>query len=350
MLRDLEKPGRTLDQWAKILAVRMLSDRLFESGAPSERRVFDPPILGSYRVEKGTLCFDPQFPLDLGVRYLASFRPDGLGGFFPTLDNSSSRAAFQLPDAPPGTPTVVRQVYPSADVLPENLLKFYIHFSAPMRSGDIYRHIHLRNETGKDIELPFLELGEELWNPAMTRLTLFIDPGRIKREVKPLEEVGPALEAGKRYSLVIDRAWTDANGQKLKEPFQKHFNVGPPDRDPPNPKLWKLQPPTRGSTNPLVISFPKQMDHALAQRMIRVVVPPGELVAGEALLEDQERRWLFTPAQPWKTGPHTVLVQTTIEDLAGNNIGKAFEVDLFENIQRGLTNLTVRLPFTPTTD
>ena len=350
MVRDLEKPGRTLDQWAKILAVRMFSDRLFENGAPTERRVFDPPILGSYRVEKGTLCFDPQFPLDRGVRYLASFRPDGLGGFYHTLDTSSSPASFQLPDAPPGTPTVVRQVYPSADVLPENLLKFYLHFSAPMRGGDIYRHIHLRNEAGKDIELPFLELGEELWNPAMTRLTLFIDPGRIKREVKPLEEIGPALEAGKRYTLVIDRAWTDANGQPLKESFRKPFKVGPPDRDPPDVKLWKLQPPQRGSSKPLVLSFPKPMDHALAQRMIRVVVPPGELVAGEAVLEDQERRWIFTPAQPWKAGPHTVLVQTTIEDLAGNNIGKAFEVDLFENVQRGLTNLTVKLPFEPKAD
>ena len=31
------------------------------------------------------------------------------------------------------------------------------------------------------IELPFLEIDEELWDPAMMRLTLFIDPGRIKR-------------------------------------------------------------------------------------------------------------------------------------------------------------------------
>ena len=40
-----------------------------------------------------------------------------------------------------------------------------------------------------------------------------------------------------------------------------------------------------------------------------------------------------------------MLVQTTIEDMAGNNIGKAFEVDLFDGIQRRLTNSTVRLPF-----
>ena len=44
-------------------------------------------------------------------------------------------------------------------------------------------------------------------------------------------------------------------------------------------------------------------------------------------------------------GPHTVQVQTTIEDMAGNNIGKAFEVDLFDGVQRRLTNSTVRLPF-----
>ncbi len=51
-----------------------------------------------------------------------------------------------------------------------------------MSRGDSYRHIQLRDAKGKAVELPFLELGEELWNPDMTRLTLFIDPGRVKRE------------------------------------------------------------------------------------------------------------------------------------------------------------------------
>ena len=51
------------------------------------------------------------------------------------------------------------------------------------------------------------------------------------------------------------------------------------------------------------------------------------------------------PTQPWSRGEHTLLVQKTIEDLAGNNIGKAFEVDLFEGVQRRFTNATVRLSF-----
>jgi hypothetical protein len=40
-----------------------------------------------------------------------------------------------------------------------------------------------------------------------------------------------------------------------------------------------------------------------------------------------------------------VVVQTTIEDLAGNNIGKPFEVDVVETTQARLTKDFVKLPF-----
>src|SRR5207237_5315237 len=135
--------------------------------------------------------------------------------------------------------TVVTRVYPSANVLPENLLKFYLYFSAPMRRGHIYEHIRLLDHAGKPVELPFLEIDEELWNPDMTRLTLFIDPGRITRGVQPLEEVGPALEEGKRFTLAIDSNWLDVNGVPLKSGFEKHFKVGPADRDTPEPAKWE---------------------------------------------------------------------------------------------------------------
>lgn len=46
----------------------------------------------------------------------------------------------------------------------------------------------------------------------MTRLTLIIDPGRIKRGARPLEELGPALKAGKKYTLAIGREWRDGRG------------------------------------------------------------------------------------------------------------------------------------------
>ena len=36
-----------------------------------------------------------------------------------------------------------------------------------MSRGNIYDHIRLRGEDGKDVELPFLEIDEELWDTTM---------------------------------------------------------------------------------------------------------------------------------------------------------------------------------------
>ena len=328
--------------WKPLQWQRLLSIYAEPPGSTSANNL--PPMLGAYRIQSGILRFDPQYPLEPGILYRAIFRPDQLPG----RGGSKSepiRAVFQLPP-PNSTPdTVVTRIYPSADLLPENLLKFYIHFSAPMSRGRIYDHIHLLNSADKEVELPFLEIGEELWNPAMTRLTLLIDPGRIKRGVLPLEDIGPALEAGKSYTLVVGSEWRDAAGRRLKADFQKRFEVSPPDREPPDPSKWKIEPPKSGTRERLLVTFTDPMDHALAERVIRVVNESGALVEGQVVLEDQERRWTFAPNKPWSRGQYHLAAQTTIEDLAGNNIGKPFDVDLFEGIQRRLETSMVKLLF-----
>jgi len=144
---------------------------------------------------------------------------------------------------------------------------------------------------------------------------------------------------------VIDRVWQDATGNLLKEGYEKVFKVGPPDREPPDPAHWKIQPPKPATRDTLTIIFPKSMDHALAQRVMKVTDLAGAPIEGDTALEDEERRWQFVPANPWRRGRYQLLVQTTIEDLAGNNIGKAFEVDLFEGVQRHATRSNVKLSF-----
>jgi hypothetical protein len=336
-LEELQRSKRTREQWQRLLAVYAeQGDLMADIGLP--------PMLGAYRVESDALRFEPQFPIDPDVRYRAIFRPGQVPGQHGDEDRLLT-AVFQARPRQTNSTTVVRHVYPSAETLPENLLKFYVQFSAPMRGGHIYDYIHLRNAAGQAIELPFLEIDEELWDPTMTRLTLFIDPGRIKRGVRPLEEIGPALEAGQRYVLSIDRAWPDGTGNSLKEPFQKAFKVGPPDRDPPDPSRWKLEPPKSQTRAALTITFPEPMDYALARRVIRVTGEAGDLVSGETILTEDERQWNFTPALPWRRGAYQLVVPTTSEDLAGNNIGKTFEVDLVEPTQRRLTNSSVKLPF-----
>lgn len=336
-LRQLQGTNWHAGDWQKLLSV-------YAGQGDFIADMSVPPMLGSYRVEDGLIRFQPRFPLERGVNYRAALRPARLPG---GADNRSADiiSKFHLPTAQQKPTTVVTQIYPSGDVLPENLLKFYVHFSAPMRRGHIYDHIHLRDEAGKPVELPFLEIDEELWNPEMTRLTLFIDPGRIKRGVQPLEEIGPALEAGKRYTLEIDAAWHDNAGLPLRESFRKSFRVGAPDREPPAPATWKIKSPQAGTRDALRVNFPEPMDQALALRVIRVVNAAGGMVEGASELSDQEKCWSFTPQESWKAGTYQLRVQTTIEDLAGNNVGKPFEVELSEGEQRRFTNETVKLTF-----
>lgn len=284
----------------------------------------------------GRMRFEPRFPLARGVRYRAEYRAPGAE---PVL------SFFALPadTAPPST--TVRQVYPSGDELPENLLKFYVHFSAPMSRGHIYENIQVRDAAGKVIELAFLELDEELWDPTATRLTLLIDPGRIKRGVKPLVDHGPVFEAGRNYSLTIDAACRDAEGRPLRVAFEKRFRIGPADRAPPDHTKWNITPPAAGTRAPLVVAFGESLDHALASRMLHVVRTGGGELDGEVALGAQEREWSFVPGQPWIAGAHQLVIATTIEDLAGNNIGKPFDVDLFEDVQRRIVTPTVEIAF-----
>jgi hypothetical protein len=295
-------------------------------------------IVGEYAQEPNHIVFTPRYPLELGIRYRAVFRAAGLA--------EPVTAEIELPKAKVESTTVIEQVYPSGSVLPENLLRFYVQFSAPMGRGNVYKHVHLIDDKGKEIDLPFLELDEEFWDPQQKRFTLFFDPGRIKRGVKPREDLGPALEEGRSYRLVIDKAWQDARGAPLKESFVKAFKVVAPDNASPDPKKWKLEPPPAGSTEPLILNFPKPLDRAMLHRLLLVVDAEGQRLPGRITVSDEETRWRFQPEKPWAAGAYQIVAATTLEDRSGNSIERPFEVDVFHPIQKKIQPGEVKLPFT----
>jgi hypothetical protein len=303
-----------------------------ESGWPSVFRLYAgpgdvPPVAGAYSIDNGQLTFRPRYALAPGMRVRAVF--------------ASKETAFELPkSAPPVSSTRVRHVYPSSSVLPENQLKLYVYFTAPMQTGEAWNRIHLLDATGKRVDLPFLEIDQELWNPDQTRLTVLFDPGRIKRGVLPLHEVGPSIEDGKRYTLVVDREWLDGRGAPLVESFRREFSVGPADRTPIDTANWRVYPPRAGTSDALVVEFPEPLDYAMLQHAIEV-----RGVAGKVDVQHGETEWRFTPAQPWKAGEHELVIQSNLEDLAGNKVGRAFDVDTFEKVTRTVRHETVSLPF-----
>lgn len=289
------------------------------------------PLFGECRAEGADVVFEPRFPLRPGMAYRAVF--------------AGTERTFSIPASPPAPPTFVARVTPTRSTLPENQLKFYLYFSAPMARGEVYRRVKLLGPGGKEVDLPFLELNEELWDRTGTRLTLFFDPGRIKRGLKPREEAGPTLEEGKAYSLVIDAAWPDAAGRPLREPFRKVIAAGAPDETQPDPARWSIAAPRRESKDPLTIDFDEPLDHAMLARALAVEDGGGKPVPGTIEVDREETRWRFHPESPWSPGKHAVAVDTVLEDLAGNSIGRPFEVDVFRPVERTFTGRFVRLPF-----
>src|SRR5688572_8838233 len=296
-----------------------------------------PPLLGRYRIENNTLIFAPQFPLQPGVSYRAIARLPG------ATTPLGLVVSVPKPDMTPTT--AVQRVYPSASVLPENQLKFYIHFTSAMARGSAYEHVALVDDKGKKVEAPFLELGEELWDPSGRRFTLFIDPGRIKRGLLSHQELDVALHEGKRYSLVISKAWKDAQGRPLVAEFKKTFTVGPADRKTVDIKGWTVRSPRPGTRETLTVVFPEPMDHAILEREIDVATSAGAVIKGGVAVGTGERSWIFTPDSAWKTGNYSIRVGTALADLAGNMIDRPFEIDVFERVDKNLNRTTRTLQF-----
>jgi hypothetical protein len=178
------------------------------------------------------------------------------------------------------------------------------------------------------VQTPLLELGEELWNPEMTRFTLFFHPGRIKQGLVPRMEMGPALVREKSYTLVVDAAWQDGQGRPLVETFRKTFRATPADARQPDPARWRITPPVAGTKQSLVVDFDEPLDHGMLQHVLSVQDGAGREVAGKVVVGEHERRWALTPESPWRAGGYFLTAETILEDVAGNSVGRPFEVDL----------------------
>jgi hypothetical protein len=298
----------TSEQGEAILTVALLAENTNTPG---------PAMIGKYERKGAELIFTPRFSLDAGQTYRATLQD---AGKTVTLD-------YRMPTPPAKTPPKVVKIYPSADVLPANQLRFYIFFDRPMRGGKgLFKQIALVDDKGKEIHDPWLL--DEIWDQENNCLILYIHPGRIKWGVFLRELLGPVLFEKREYSLVVRGEFTDTDGNKIGKDFVKKFRTTAEDRIRIELSEWKLSPARRGTTERLIVTLPKSIDYRSLQRFLSVTDAKGLPVDGSIEIGQDEKTWTFTPKANWREGAYYLEVNGDLEDVAGNTPLRPFDLDL----------------------
>ena len=217
------------------------------------------------------------------------------------------------------------EIYPTAVVLPENVLRFYVYFPERMQPGEIWQHIAIHDSRGERLRDVFLEGNFDLWSPDGRRLTLLVNPGRVKTGLEAHAELGRAFTQGERYTLSVDGAALTVVGCPLGARVEYAFSIGPADLNAPAPGEWSLDAPRVGTRDQISVDLGSAHDHLSIAYRIRVFDAVGALVPGRVALGDGESSWHFTPEAPWLDQSYSLAIDGRLEDLAGNRPGGLFD-------------------------
>jgi hypothetical protein len=274
-----------------------------------------PPMAGRLLRDEAEFCFVPAFGFEAATGYIVSIDGEAI-------------AELTRPAAPRPPRTTVQAIYPSAPVLPRNLLRCYVWFSGPMAEGYAGSQVRLLDAAGHPIASALLTSEYELWDSQRRRLTVLFDPGRIKRGLAGNQELGYPLRAGAWIRLVVDAGFRDVTGTRLRRGAGRTFRVGMDLRGRIDPARWRLRLPDTGSRGPLRVEFDRTLDHGLLGRCLRVIGPDGRPIASRASVGDGERSWRLEPLVAWAPGEHHLVVNPVLEDIAGNSLHRTFDRDL----------------------
>src|SRR3984957_20583881 len=233
------------------------------------------------------------------------------------------------------SPEVLIRISPEAKVLPANTLRFYLQFP---RSGEAHfdrDDLWLLDEEERGGRDPFFVPSNELCSVDGRRLTILMEPGRIKRGLGTDPTHEPALVVGRTYSLVVT-----ALGQTARHTFR----VSDPVLEAVDETRWRLVSPTAGSLDPAVVHFDRAMDAALCEDEIGVLTPAGELAATRVSLAPDGTAARLIPSHPWRVGEHRLVVSERLEDVCGNQLGGALDHNPGEGSlpRPGMINFTTR--------
>jgi len=165
-------------------------------------------------------------------------------------------------------------------------------------------------------------------------LTVWLDPGRIKRGLVLNKKLGNPLKNKESYTLIILQRWKDSRGVQLTKDYAKQFFVSGRDEQVPDITTWQFNSPEAGTTLPFIINTNKPLDHYLLQESVQIIANDGMVIKGTSEVTGKDQVFKFTPATAWKSQPYKIRVKSNLEDLAGNNLNRVFDRDITKDKQQ----------------
>lgn len=276
----------------------------------------DTAVAGGMTDVEQDAVFVPAFPLTPGLRYRVA-----------SIDDPKCNTTFEVASAQAARLPRLLSVHPAASLIPENVLRFYLYFSEPMAEGSFLEHVRLiHDNSGADLTGVFFDNIYELWSPDRQRITLLVDPGRVKTGLAANARLGRAFRAGERYTLEVRPTWKSIAGQPLAQGYRHHFKAGPEDRSRVEPTRWRFELPTATTREPLGVRFGESVDHVSVGNFLAVLSPDDTPIHG-TWHSQSEVYARFVPLKPWRKNlkAYRLAVHARFEDIAGNNINAALD-------------------------
>lgn len=226
------------------------------------------------------------------------------------------------------------EIHPAGPAVPENLLRIELRFDRPQRLPFDIERLRLLDGDGAEIRHALLDVA--LPDADGRRITVLLDPGRVKSGVGPNRDAGRALREGTTVSLRVSGDEGDAPAAV------KTWRVSTAVSRPLQPERWQFTPPRRGTRDALSVDLRAPISSA-GERLIAVLDGQGRRLEGTVALDDGDATWRFKPSRPWAAGRHRLVTHPGLEDPAGNRRCAAFEAPL----RSASTCEGASLPFTP---
>ena len=165
-----------------------------------------------------------------------------------------------------------------------------------MEQGGAAGRFHLLAEDGGELIGALLPMPPELWDRPRRRLTVLLEPGRIKRGIATERPGRAAARARHLGHLRGGRPTHRCCGCAVGERRAAHVSNRRAHSLARGPQVGGTCSWPDSAGDQLVVRFGRSLDRALVRRCLKVVGPDGRVVPGQAVLDRDAAIWTFTPA------------------------------------------------------